>query len=330
MIISRAPMRISFFGGGSDFPDYYLKHGGAVLSTSINKYVYISSNRFFGNHEIIVKYNKLERQSCPENIKHKIFKEVLTAYGIKNIEINSNAEIPAGTGLGSSSAFTVALLKNIEEMNVTRSEREKYDNREIADYACDIEINKLGEPIGKQDQYACAVGGLNLISFLTTGEVIVKPILVDFYKLQKNLLMFYTGIQRKASSVLEEQKKGIEEEEEEKVTTLKEMVEMTYKAASLLEIGKIDDFGHLLRETWELKKQLASKISNGVIDQGVEDGLKSGAYGGKIIGAGNGGFILFYCPLSKQKKLRQAMQNLNLIELPFSFDDYGAEIIHKD
>lgn len=329
MIITKAPMRISFFGGGSDFPDFYLNHGGAVLSTSINKYVYISSNKFFDNNRIIVKYTKLEKKNCPEELKHPIFREILTSYNIKNIEINSNAEIPAGTGLGSSSAFTVALIKNMEEID--NNKIEKYNNREIAEWACDVEIDKLKEPIGKQDQFACAMGGLNLISFWRDGNIQVKPIIMKEEKkkeLENNLLMFYTGIQRKASSVLFEQKNNIGEEEKE--ITLKEMVRLAYKATNMLENGKIDDFGYLLKETWDLKRTLAPNISNGLIDECISTGLEFGAFGAKCLGAGNGGFILFYCPLRNQKKLRIAMSNLNIEELPFMFEEEGAKLIYKD
>ena len=251
MIITRTPFRVSFVGGGSDIEDFYKYSQGAVLSTTINKYMYIYSHNFFDVNKIRVKYSKTETVTGVNKIKHPIVREVLKKFKIKGaLEISSNADVPANTGLGSSSSFTVGLLHNLY------TKFGKYVTKDqLAEEACDIEINKLKEPIGKQDQYAAAFGGLSVFIFEPSGSVKVDPLHLtkETYKnLQKNLLMFYTGMQRKTSSILTEQKKNIKAKD--KFETLKKMVNYVWQLRDALYEGNLEEFGKLLHKNWILKK----------------------------------------------------------------------------
>ncbi|VVB51320.1 Galactokinase [uncultured archaeon] len=323
MIITKTPFRVSFVGGGSDVKEFYEQSPGAVLSTTINKYMYISSHRFFDVDKIRVKYSKTETASNVNEIEHPIVREVLKKFKIEGaIEISSNADVPAGTGLGSSSSFTVGLLHNLYARQGKHTTKEK-----LAEEACDIEISRLKEPIGKQDQYAAAFGGLNVLTFSPTGKVAVEPIHLKkdtFEELQKNLLMFYTGDQRKTSAILEEQKKNMQSED--KVETLKKMVALVGELRNALYNGDLNEFGQLLNQNWTLKQKLASKITNPQINAHYEKALKNGALGGKLLGAGGGGFLLFYCEEGKQDKLRNALTPLR--ELTFKFDTEGSKVIY--
>jgi len=323
MIITKTPFRISFVGGGSDLREFYEHQIGAVLSVTINKYMYISSHYFFDEDKIRVKYSKTETVSHLDDLDHPIVRETLKKFNIKGaIEISSNADIPAGTGLGSSSAFTVGLLHNLYAVSG------QYVSKElIAKEACDIEINQLKEPIGKQDQYASAKGGLNIIKFYPNDHVEVLPIHLpkDIYKgLHHNLLMFYTGAQRKTSEILSEQKNNMNSDEKRKI--LSQMVELVFKLQEALYVGDLHQFGELLHRNWILKQQLAQNISNPRINQLYEKAIQNGAVGGKLLGAGGGGFLLFYCEPYNQKRLRDAM--LPLRELHFKFDNDGSKIIY--
>jgi len=323
LIITRTPFRISFVGGGSDMESFYARHKSAVLSTSINKYMYISSHKFFEEDKIRVKYSKTETVPNADELQHPILKTLLKKFNVKGgLEISSIADVPAGTGLGSSSAFTVGVLHNLYLI-----QKKPVSKIYLAAEACHVEIDLLKEPIGKQDQYATAVGGLNLIEFETSGEVNVSPISADgdlFTELQNNLLMFYTGDQRSASNILAEQKKNISGED--KFTSLKQMVSLVYEMKAALDKGNLDSIGSLLHENWLLKKQLASGISNGTIDNAYDVALKNGALGGKLLGAGGGGFLLFYCPVHSQQKLIQALKPLR--QFDFKFDTEGSKLIH--
>jgi len=254
MIITKTPFRISFAGGGSDLKEYYLEHGGSVLSVTIDKYIYLSMHPYFHDDKFFLKYSKSEHVDSVQDIDHKIIREVFRDYHIKGIDFNSSADIPAGTGLGSSSAFTVGLI------NLCNAYTNKYMNKEsMANYACDIEINRLCEPIGKQDQYACAVGSLNFISFLQDDTVVVEKVLMkkeNYKQLQKNLLVFFTGDTRSASSILEEQKKNTISDKD-KVGNLHKMVQLSKELKVELSNNNIDAMGEILHTGWMYKKELA-------------------------------------------------------------------------
>lgn len=321
MIITRTPFRISFAGGGSDLPDFYEKYGGCVLSTSINRYCYISIHPYFNEQSTMLKYSENELVEDLSLVKHKIFNCVLNEIGLHGVEITSTADVPGGTGLGSSSTFTVGLI------NAVNCYRGKYLSKgKIAAKACEVEIQKLGNPIGKQDQYAAAFGGLNFIRFYPDGEVSVSPILMQpktYRCLQRNLVMFYIGNIRSANAILEEQKKNTSAED--KAKNLQKMCTLAEEMKSALEHNDLSSFGKLLNDGWELKRTLASGISNPAIDQAYETAIKNGALGGKLLGAGGGGFLLFYCEPKEQERLRVA---LRLRPFPFSFEKDGTSIIY--
>ena len=323
MIISRTPFRISFVGGGSDMETFYSRYPGAVLSTSIDKYMYISSHRFFFKDQIRVKYSVTETVHHIDELKHPILKETMRKVGVTNgIEISSIADIPAGTGMGSSSSFTVGLLHCLYA-----NKRKYVTHEQLAREACELEIDILGEPIGKQDQYAAAFGGLNIINFLPKGDVKVEPLYIDnaiYNQLQENLLMFYIGNQRKASDILSEQKKNASQED--KFNTLKAMVGLIPDLRDCLYSGNLDNFGSILHENWILKQKLASQISNNTIDEIYKAGLSAGAKGGKLLGAGGGGFMLFYCNKENQANLIDKLKPLE--KLDFAFDRDGSKLIY--
>jgi D-glycero-alpha-D-manno-heptose-7-phosphate kinase len=323
MIMARAPFRVSFAGGGSDLGDFYRHESGAVLSTSINKYMYVMIHPYF-HDKIRIKYSKTEDVNSIDDIEHPIVRECLRMVGIeKGVEIASIADIPAGTGLGSSSTFTVCLL------HALYAYRGKFVTKdELAAKACQIEINILKEPIGKQDQYAAAFGGLNYISFNTDESVYVEPLIAstDIVKgLEKKLMMFYLGNERKAADILTEQKKNMSDDKARKNVSV--MVQMAQDMRSAIISGKSGQFAAFLHEGWLLKKKLSSNISNPRFDDYYDAAIKAGAEGGKVLGAGGGGFFLFYCEEKYQDKLRHA---LKLRELQFSFDKEGSKIIFID
>lgn len=323
MIISRTPFRISFVGGGSDMDTFYTKHPGAVLSTSIDKYMYISSHRYFHKNQIQVKYSQTETVNNLNDLKHPLLREALRKTGINGgIEISSIADIPAGTGMGSSSSFTVGLLHNLYAIN-----RKYVTHEDLAQEACEIEIDILNEPIGKQDQYAAAYGGLNVIHFNQDGSVKVEPLYIDnrvYEALEENLVMFYIGNQRKASNILSEQKKNASQDD--KFITLKKMVGLVTDLRDILYAGSINDFGKILHENWILKQQLATKISNDEISEIYNAGITNGASGGKLLGAGGGGFMLFYCEKTKKEKLKAALKKYDTFD--FHFERDGSKIIY--
>ncbi len=321
MIISRTPLRISFCGGGTDLPSFYKSEFGAVVSASINKYVYITVNKKFDEH-IRVSYSETEITDDVNNVKHPLFREAMKLTGVnKGVEITSISDIPSkGTGLGSSSSFTVGILNALYA----------YSGRfrsasQLADDACKIEIDILGEPIGKQDQYIAAFGGLQYIQFNPDGSVFVDPIICPLEKkreLAGNLLMFYTGITRRSNSILAEQSR----ETPKKMQYLVQMRDLALKARDALNKGNISSFGELLHQNWILKKKLAEAISNEQIDAYYEKALSAGALGGKLLGAGGGGFLLFYAEQSKHAAVRNALSDLK--ELKFEFEPQGTKIIY--
>lgn len=323
MIITRTPFRISFAGGGSDLASYYEKYGGAVVSTTIDKYMYLSMHQYFFKNGFLLKYSQTENVNHLKDIKHNIIREVFKIYKIKGVDFNSSADIPSGTGLGSSSAFTSGLI------NLCNAYNETYKNKEeIAQEACHIEIDLLKEPIGKQDQYACACGGLNFIEFDPSGRVNIEKIFLTtkgYNKLEKNLLLFYTGQTRAASSILNDQKKNTINNNKN-IENLHKMVTLAKELKNELLNDNIDAMGEILHKGWLYKKELASGISNKFIDLHYEKAIRNGALGGKILGAGGGGFLLFYVPENKHQKVRQALKDLK--ELEFRFDNKGTNIIY--
>lgn len=322
MIISRTPLRISFAGGGSDLPSFYKYNQGAVLSTSIDKYVYLAVHEYFYKEQTLLKYSKTELVKTFEEIQHPIFRECLSMMNLSGLDISSMADVPAGTGLGSSSSFTVCLLNALHAYN-----RRYVSPEYLASTACDIEINRLGDPIGKQDQYAAAYGGLNFITFNKDESVSIEKIIMDptaKQQLDDNLIMIYTGETRSASQILKNQSQ--EMSKEDKRLVVKKMVDMAYELKSVLQNNQIDDFGRILHEGWLLKQSISAGISNENISNLYNKGLEAGALGGKLLGAGGSGFILFYCPKEKQADFRSSMAQYK--ELPFKFDNTGSKIIY--
>lgn len=320
MIISQTPLRTSFFGGGTDIADYYRQFGGAVLSSTINKYIYIIVKSRYDDY-IILNYSEREKEKDVNQIKHGIFREALQMVGIeKGVEITSIADIPAeGSGLGSSSSFTVGLL------NALFAFKGEYKNAyELAEMACEIEISRLGEPIGKQDQYAAAFGGFN--NFFIDSEDKVTVSRIDLDDKARNLLnsytmLFYTGISRKASTVLSDLKSnGIHN-----TSALHRIKEMAVQGRGYLLNLDIEILGKLLERNWEAKKTLSVRIVNKEIDDIYGRAKEAGAYGGKLLGAGGGGFFLFFCHPEKQQTVRTAL--LDYQELPFCFEKYGSRIV---
>lgn len=322
MIISRTPFRVSFAGGGSDLPSFYRKSTGAVLSTSIDKYMYIAIHPYFEKNKIQLKYSKTEQVDSIDDIKHPIFREVLKMYGVTGVDLNSIADIPSGTGLGSSSSFTVGLLNAVRAYLGKASSGEK-----LGELACDVEINRVGSPIGKQDQYAAACGGLNFITFYGDETVNVEKIIMQPEKkqeLEDNLLMVFVGGEHSANAILKSQSAAINDMK--KFETQRHMVKLAYNLKDSLENNNIDDFGRILHENWLLKKSLTSGISTGIVDEMYNKGMEAGALGGKLLGAGGAGFILFYCPKERQQEFRERMGDIT--ELNFRFDNYGSKIIY--
>ena len=325
MIIVKTPFRISFCGGGSDMKEYYSLYGGAVLSTTIDKYIYLSMHPYFYKKGYLLKYMRHEEVDEVEKIKHPIIREVFKDYNIKGVDFNSSADIPAGTGLGSSSAFTVGLI------NLCNIYTGRYMTKaEIADYACKIEIERLREPIGKQDQYASAFGGLNFITFNKDDTVSVEKIFLNrenFEELQNNLLIFFTGETRSASEILKEQKTNVSNDKK-KIDFMHNIVSLTEDLKREFLRGNIDALGEILHQSWLYKKKLASNISNSKIDEYYDLAIKNGALGGKLLGAGGGGFLLFYVKKDKQKDVLKALKDL--YRLHFRFETQGTALIYYE
>lgn len=323
MIITRTPFRISFAGGGSDLANYYEKYGGAVLSTAIDKYVYLSMHPYFFKDGYFLKYKEVEDVHSIQEIRHPIIREVFKMYDIKGVDFNSSADIPSGTGLASSSAFAAGLINLCNAYNETYMAKE-----DIAELACHVEIDILKSPIGKQDQYACACGGLNFIEFEQSGKVNVEKIFLTtdgYNKLENNLMLFYTGQTRAANDILKEQKKNTSTDEA-KIQNLHKMVKLAKDLKHELLSNNIDAMGEILHQGWMYKKELAGGISNAKINEYYDIAIKNGASGGKLLGAGGGGFLLFYVKEENHSRLRYALRALK--EMQFTFDHKGTTIIH--
>jgi D-glycero-alpha-D-manno-heptose-7-phosphate kinase len=314
---------MSFVGGGSDLPSYYKKFGGAVLSTSINKYMYVTVNRKFDDG-ILLHYSKTEDVKMVSEIKHPLVRESLLMLGInKNIEITSMADIPSkGSGLGSSSSYTVGLLNALHAYK--NNYISKYD---LAMEASKVEIELCEEPIGKQDQYAASFGGLNLIRFHQDGNVSVEPLLCKpdtIKEFQESILMFYTGCTRSASSILKEQEANLSTNRSI-IKTMGEMVKLSYEMKRMLEQNDLCQVGPLLDKNWKLKCQITSSITNHTINEIYQEGIKAGASGGKLLGAGSSGFVIFFAEKEKHSKIRKRLHKLR--EVPVSFDNTGSQIV---
>ena len=323
MIISRTPLRMSFVGGGSDIPRFYEKFGGAVLSTTIDKYVFVTCNPKFDNG-IRVAYSKNEEVTHVDQIEHRIVRatlKLLEAGG--GIEITTIADVPSrGTGLGSSSSFTVGLL------HVLHAFQGRYASAaRLAEEACRVELELCSEPIGKQDQYAAAFGGLNLFEFQCSGRVDVTPVMMLTERRQslaQRIIAFYTGVTRSAGSILEAQSEGITRDID-KQRVLRRMAELAHIMKSEIESGNLDSFGEILHENWELKKSLAVGISNTQIDHWYDTARRHGASGGKILGAGAGGFLIFAADEDRHAEIAQALAGLRRVKL--GFEPLGSRII---
>jgi D-glycero-alpha-D-manno-heptose-7-phosphate kinase len=322
MIVSKTPLRMSFVGGGSDLPAFYRDEIGAVLSTSIDKYMYICVNKKFDGR-IRVSYTRTEDVEHRLQVEHPLVREALDLVGIEGgIEIASMADIPSkGSGLGSSSTYTVGLL------NALYAYRNQFASKEqLASQACDIEIDRCGEPIGKQDQYAAAYGGLNLIRFhpddsVSVDPVICKPSLVQ--EIEDSTLVFFTGRTRSASAVLANQSAAMQVNDRR--TLMRRMVQLAFEMKEQLESGTLDHIGALLDENWRLKAQLTSGISDPQIDAWYAKGMANGALGGKLLGAGNGGFMMFYAPEEHHVQIASALADLEPVK--FKFDRTGTQIV---
>jgi D-glycero-alpha-D-manno-heptose-7-phosphate kinase len=324
MIITRTPFRISFFGGGTDYPVWYREHGGAVLSTTINKYCYISSRHLppFFHYNYLIRYRVREEVMSLADISHPSVRECLRHTGIKQgIEMVHTGDIPARSGIGSSSAFTVGFLNSLYALQGRIATK-----RQLAREAIDIEQNRLGENVGSQDQVAAAFGGLNKIEFGGATEFYVRPITIGpekLARLQSRLLLFFTGFSRNAHDIAGEQIRSTPARRQE----LKTMGEMVDQAIAILD-GQpedMDDFGRLLHESWMLKRSLTSLISNDAVDDFYSRARQSGALGGKLLGAGGGGFILFYAPPENHDAIRRALAHI--LHVPFRFEALGTQTI---
>ncbi|HEV2375746.1 MAG TPA: hypothetical protein VGS19_26720 [Streptosporangiaceae bacterium] len=326
MIITRAPLRITLGGGGTDLPSYYERFGGFVLSAAISKYIFIAINRTF-TPDYFLKYSALERVESPGEIEHPIVREILTVHDIgPSVEIVSMADIPSGTGLGSSGTFTVGLLHAVYAFR-----RDHVTAADLAKEACAIEIDRLARPVGKQDQYVAAFGGIKCFDFSPDGQVAVSPLAISadtMYDLEENLLMFFTGYSRGADQVLAEQKTRSEGGDPQMIDNLHYVKELGVRCKAALESGDTEGFAATMHEHWEHKKKRSAQMSNGNIDRWYQVGREAGARGGKLVGAGAGGFLLFYT--RDPRTLRQAMAAEGLTEVRFTFDYDGSAVIARD
>ena len=320
MIITRTPFRVSFAGGGTDLPSFYESEPGAVLSTGINKYMYLTVKERFGN-TFRVSYSRTELADTIEKIEHPLVRECLRSLEIpKGLEIVSVADLPSNSGMGSSSAFTVGMLHALQAFH-----GRLVTPHRLAEQACRIEIDVLHEPIGKQDQFITAYGGLKFIQFQPDGTVFVDPVISSrgtWEELNRRLLLFFTGMTRNAGDVLAKQKANTEQVR----PMLRKLRQIAHDLRDILTLGKdLNEFGRLLHTAWETKKSLESSISNGKIDDYYNRGLTAGALGGKLLGAGSGGFLLFFCEPHLQNRLRTALAEL--IEVPFQLEPEGSKVI---
>jgi len=326
MIITRSPLRISLGGGGTDLPSYYQEHGGFLIAAAIDKYIYINVHRRFVDG-FLLKYSHLEEAATIEEIKHPIIREALRLAGVqeRNLEITSMADIPAGTGLGSSGSFTTALLKafHAHKKNLVHP-------AELAEQACQIELEKLGEPIGKQDQYISAYGGITCFKFRPDGRVEAWPLKISeetLYNLEDNLLLFFTGYSRSASTILKEQDDKSKQADTAMVDNLHFVKKLGLESQAALESDNLPEFARLMDVHWQRKKERSQIMSNEDINAWYDCAMANGALGGKLIGAGSGGFLMFYT--QDKARLRHAMREKRLKEVRFRFDFEGTKILNQ-
>ena len=324
MIITRSPLRISLGGGGTDLPSYYSKHGGFLIAAAIDKYVYVSVNRPF-NEGIYLKYSKIEKVTKVDQVNHPIIREALDYFNLRTpqIEITTLADIPSGTGLGSSGSFTTGLLKALHTHY-----RRNIQPLDLADLACKIEIDKLHEPIGKQDQYISAVGGITALTFDQNGSVKADTLQIStdtLHNLEDNLLLFFTGISRSASSILSDQNVKSKSDNTDMIENLHFIKDLGLRSRDALLSGNTNLFGELMHEHWLQKRKRSQGISNDFINDAYDEAIRNGAVGGKLVGAGGGGFLMFYA--NDKNRLRRSMRDLNLEEVRFKFDFEGTKVI---
>jgi D-glycero-alpha-D-manno-heptose-7-phosphate kinase len=324
MIITRSPLRVSLGGGGTDLPSYYLQHGGFLIAGAIDKYVYIHIHPRFVDG-FLLKYSQMEEVPSIDEIRHPIIRESLRLVGVeaRNLEITSTADIPAGTGLGSSGSFTTALLKALHAYRKTL-----IAPHQLAEQACHIEIDVLKEPIGKQDQYIAAYGGITCFEFLKDGSITAVPLAISeetLFNLEDNLLLFFTGYSRSASTILKEQNDKSKTADEDMTQNLHFMKELAFSSKRALENGDVAEFGKLMDVHWEHKKRRSSEMTNGKIDEWYSHAKANGSLGGKLVGAGGGGFLMFYA--GDKTRLRHAMREKGLKEVRFRFDFEGTRVV---
>jgi D-glycero-alpha-D-manno-heptose-7-phosphate kinase len=324
VIITRSPLRISLGGGGTDLPSYYEQHGGFLIAAAIDRYVYVTVMRPF-TAGIFLKYSKIEQVETVDEVQHPTIREALRLLNLRTpqIEITTLADIPSGTGLGSSGSFTTALVKALYAHR-----RRLLHSHEVARMACEIEIDRLREPVGKQDQYIAAYGGITCFDFHASGEVEARPLecsMDTLFDLEDNLLLFFTGFCRRAGSILLDQKTRSESRDAEMVSNLHYIKELGYRSKQALESGHCREFGELMHEHWEHKRRRSKGMSNSQIDEWYELGRANGAIGGKLVGAGGGGFLMFYA--EDRKRLRQAMAHAGIEEVRFRFDYEGTKVL---
>jgi len=324
MIITRSPLRITLGGGGTDLPSYYRDNEGFLVAAAIDKYVYVTVMRPF-NQGISLKYSSLEHVQQVEHVRHPIIREALTLQKLKTpqIEITSLADIPAGTGLGSSGSFATALLKALHAHR-----RQPIQPQQLAELACHLEIDRLGEPVGKQDQYSAAFGGLTCFTFHKDDTVTAEPLRVSMdtmFDLEDNLLLFFTGFSRSAAEILRDQDLRSRSHDAQLLHNLHYVKELGYRSRAALESGDLIRFGELMDEHWEHKKRRSGQMSSARIDEWYQLARKNGAVGGKLVGAGGGGFLMFYA--TDRNLLRHTMMKAGLEEVRFKFDFEGTKVI---
>lgn len=326
MILSRAPYRISLGGGGTDLDSYYSKYGGFIVSAAVNKYLYIYVNRPAADDLIRLKYSRSEQVSVPDEIQHDLVRPALKELGLGgSLEIASMADIPAGTGLGSSGTYLVALLTALHELK-----RERIPTQALAEQACHIEIDLAGHPAGKHDHYLAAFGGITCLEIEPDGRVKVSPLNVSVTTVEdfrSNVLLFFTGLTRSSGDILEAQRRDTQNGNSAVVDSLHRTKELGYRIKETLEQGDLESFGLLLDEHWQNKKRRSQKISDPRLDKVYEIVKGCGGLGGKLMGAGGGGFFMFYCPNASKSKVRKALLATGLREMAYDFDFEGAKVL---
>ncbi|MFH1566989.1 MAG: galactokinase [Gemmatimonadota bacterium] len=326
MITTRAPLRIPLGGGGTDLPSYYREHGGFILSAGIDKYVYIQLNTLKVEDFIRVKYSRTELVSEPAQIQHPLLRESLLHTGLSGgLEIAAMADVPGRTGLGSSGAFTVALLAALYEYK-----REQVPRQELAEQANYVESVRAAQPAGKHDHYLAAFGGLTCLDIARDGTVAVSPLRISNHTLEElrnSMVLLFTGIERESFDILSQQERDTVRGDARVLESLHEVKRLGLEIKAALEAGELDRFGQLLHEHWEMKKRRSQRMSSPDIDRWYELGRSAGALGGKLMGAGGGGFLMFYCPAAQRRALREAMEREGLREMSFHFDTEGAKVL---